>query len=146
MAAQAQGLVPVLCVGETLEEREAGGPPRWWRRQLEAVLSRERRRRRWPAAVIAYEPVWAIGTGRTASPEQAQEVHAMIRGQGRGAAMLQSPVRVRILYGGSVKASNARELFAMAGYRRRARRRRVAQGGRIRADLRGRRLNSEQVQ
>jgi triosephosphate isomerase len=102
VAAQAQGLVPVLCVGETLEEREGGRTNEVVARQLDAVR-----------AVIAYEPVWAIGTGRTASPEQAQEVHAMIRAK---VAALDATIAasVRILYGGSVKASNARELFAMA--------------------------------
>jgi len=112
MAAQAQGLVPVLCVGETLEEREGGRTTEVVARQLEAVLSVSGVGAL-AGAVIAYEPVWAIGTGRTASPEQAQEVHAMIRGK---VAALDATIAssVRILYGGSVKASNARELFAMA--------------------------------
>jgi len=112
MAAQAQGLVPVLCVGETLEEREGGRTTEVVARQLEAVLSVSGVGAL-ASAVIAYEPVWAIGTGRTASPEQAQEVHAMIRGK---VAALDATIAssVRILYGGSVKASNARELFAMA--------------------------------
>ncbi len=112
MAAQAQGLVPVLCVGETLEEREGGRTTEVVARQLEAVLSVSGVGSL-ASAVIAYEPVWAIGTGRTASPEQAQEVHAMIRGK---VAALDATIAssVRILYGGSVKASNARELFAMA--------------------------------
>jgi triosephosphate isomerase len=112
MAVQAQGLVPVLCVGETLEEREGGRTTEVVTRQLEAVLSVSGVGSL-ASAVIAYEPVWAIGTGRTASPEQAQEVHAMIRGK---VAALDATIAssVRILYGGSVKASNARELFAMA--------------------------------
>jgi triosephosphate isomerase len=112
VAAQAQGLTPVLCVGETLDEREAGRTGEVVARQLEAVLAVSGVGAI-GKAVVAYEPVWAIGTGRNATPEQAQEVHAMIRGRiaARDATIGAS---VRILYGGSVKASNARELFAMA--------------------------------
>ncbi|MDH4166045.1 MAG: triose-phosphate isomerase [Gammaproteobacteria bacterium] len=111
VAAQGHGLVPVLCVGETLEEREGDQTTSVVSRQLEAVLAVSGVQAL-AKAVIAYEPVWAIGTGRTASPEQAQEVHAMIRAK---VAERDGTIggSVRILYGGSVKASNAQELFAM---------------------------------
>jgi len=100
-AAQASGMIPILCVGETLEERDAGCTERVVMRQLDAVLTRVK----FGNAVLAYEPVWAIGTGRTATPEQAQAVHAALRGR--------VGAQARILYGGSVKASNATEIFAM---------------------------------
>ncbi|HSW13176.1 MAG TPA: triose-phosphate isomerase [Solimonas sp.] len=108
--AQACGLVPVLCVGETLQEREAGQTEAVLQRQLAAVLDLCGVDS-FAGAVIAYEPVWAIGTGKTATPEQAQEAHAFIRGQlrARNAKIADS---TRILYGGSVKADNAQTLFA----------------------------------
>jgi triosephosphate isomerase len=111
-AARQAGLVPVLCVGELLEEREEGITEIVVGRQLDAVIGVEGIHAVGDA-VIAYEPVWAIGTGKTATPEQAQEVHAFIRDK---LATLDQAVgaKIRILYGGSVKGSNAAELFAMA--------------------------------
>ena len=110
LAAKAAGLVPILCVGESLHEREAGQT--WWRleEQLDAVFSAGGPTAL-EGAVVAYEPVWAIDTGRTATPEQAQEVHAFIRGEvaARDARIAGS---LPILYGGSVKADNAAALFA----------------------------------
>ena len=105
------GMKPILCVGETLAERESGATEQVVATQLDAVLDR------WGAqalstAVVAYEPVWAIGTGKTAAPSQAQTVHAFIRGR---VAQHDSQVAqsLCILYGGSVKANNAAELFSM---------------------------------
>ena len=100
-AAQAAGLTPILCVGETLEEREAGRTEQVVARQLDAILKQAE----FGDAVLAYEPVWAIGTGRNATPEQAQAVHAFLRARVRP--------ETRILYGGSVKAQNAAAIFAM---------------------------------
>jgi len=109
-AAQAAGLIPILCVGETLEERESGVTESVVARQIEAVIAKSGVASL-AAAVIAYEPVWAIGTGKTASPEQAQAVHAFIRGMIRGldAAVADGLI---IQYGGSMKAANAAELLA----------------------------------
>lgn len=109
-AAQTAGLVPILCVGETLEEREAGITEQVVGRQLDAVLNKSGVISL-ANAVIAYEPVWAIGTGKTATPEQAQAVHAFIRAKIR-ALDAEVAEHLVIQYGGSVKASNAAELFA----------------------------------
>lgn len=112
VAAQKAGLWPILCVGETLDERELGQTVAVVSRQLLSVLERCGVAAL-SSAVVAYEPVWAIGTGVTATPSQAQEVHAAIRAlvarfDGRVAASL------RILYGGSVKSQNAVELFSQS--------------------------------
>ncbi|MGB0360684.1 MAG: triose-phosphate isomerase [Endozoicomonas sp.] len=104
------GLVPVLCIGETLEERESGATMKVVAEQINTVLCAAGTKRL-TNYIIAYEPVWAIGTGLTASPEQAQEVHAEIRAQ--LAENDQSMAdRTRILYGGSMKPDNAVELMA----------------------------------
>lgn len=112
VAAQQAGLMPVLCVGETLAERESGQTMAVVARQLDAVIERAGVGAL-ATAVVAYEPVWAIGTGMTASPAQAQEVHAAIRAQvSRLDGVLAGGLR--ILYGGSVKPQNAAELFSQA--------------------------------
>ncbi|MCU7853573.1 MAG: triose-phosphate isomerase [Candidatus Thiodiazotropha sp. (ex Monitilora ramsayi)] len=108
-AAQAAGLVPILCVGETLEEREAGVTEQVVARQLDALINLAGVESL-TDGVIAYEPVWAIGTGKTATPEQAQDVHAFIRGR-VAAKSAEVADGVRILYGGSMKPDNAKELI-----------------------------------
>ena len=112
VAVQKAGMKPILCIGETLEQREAGTTEAVVAEQLDAVIALAGVKAL-ADAVLAYEPVWAIGTGKTATPEQAQAVHAFIRQRiaGLDAAVAES---LCILYGGSVKAANAAELFAMA--------------------------------
>lgn len=105
--ALALGLCPIVCVGETLAEREAGQTEAVVKRQLAAVIHAVAHCT--SEIVVAYEPVWAIGTGKTASPEQAQQVHAVLRAQ--LSAATQHPERVRILYGGSMNAANAASLL-----------------------------------
>lgn len=109
--AQKSGLTPILCVGETLEERESGTTEEVVGRQIDIVMD-QAGVSAFEQAIVAYEPVWAIGTGKTATPEQAQEIHAFIRERiasrdDRIAADL------RLLYGGSVNGDNAAELFGM---------------------------------
>ena len=111
MAARANGLTPVLCVGETLEQREAGQTESVLAAQLGAVLGLAGATT-FSGAVIAYEPVWAIGTGKTASPDQVQAVHGFIRSQ-LAEQDAKLPQLTRILYGGSVKPDNAAKLFAL---------------------------------
>lgn len=111
IVAQRAGLIPILCVGETLEQREAGMTERVIDKQLRAVIDTAGIESL-GKAVIAYEPIWAIGTGKTASPQQAQEVHAFIR-NGIATQNINIAKELTILYGGSVKANNASELFAM---------------------------------
>ncbi|WP_445361178.1 triose-phosphate isomerase [Microbulbifer sp. EKSA005] len=108
VAAQEAGLTPILCVGETLEEREQERTLEVVAEQLQAVADIIDSAG-WKQSVIAYEPVWAIGTGKTATPDEAQAVHAFIRSQ-----LGDLGAEVQILYGGSVKSANARELFAQA--------------------------------
>jgi triosephosphate isomerase (TIM) len=107
-AALAAGITPIVCVGETLAEREAGGTEEVVKRQLAAVIHANGHCI--SEVVVAYEPVWAIGTGKTASPEEAQAVHAVLRAQLK-AATGQS-AQIKILYGGSMNAANAASLLA----------------------------------
>lgn len=112
-AAQTHGLIPIICVGETLEERENGSTMTVIARQVRGALQGQT-----PIAmaalVIAYEPVWAIGTGRTATPTQAQEVHAAIRTLLADLTNQSTAAAVRILYGGSVKPENVDSIMAQA--------------------------------
>lgn len=111
-AARRNGIKPIFCIGETLQEREQGITNDVCSRQIDAVIALEGVEAL-ADGVIAYEPVWAIGTGKTASPEQAQEVHAFIRGK---IAALNADVAegLRILYGGSMNPANAAELISQA--------------------------------
>ncbi len=111
-AAQAAGLRPIVCVGETLEQREAGETLAVVERQVRAVLD-ELGKQAPGFAAVAYEPVWAIGTGKVARPEDAQEVHAHVRGLLAGRSE-ELAAATRILYGGSVKAENAEGLLSQA--------------------------------
>lgn len=109
--ALATGVTPIVCVGETLQEREAGSTSAVVTRQLDAVLAALEAAET-ARLVVAYEPVWAIGTGKTATPEMAQEVHALLRSR-LAAKSATTAKQVAILYGGSMKPDNARELLAM---------------------------------
>ena len=110
-AALANGITPIVCVGETLAQREAGQTEEVVKRQLAAVIHVNGHCI--SEIVVAYEPVWAIGTGKTASPEQAQSVHAVLRAQLHHAASAHA-AGIRIVYGGSMNAANAAELLAQA--------------------------------
>ena len=109
-AALAAGITPIVCVGETLAEREAGHTEEVVRRQLAAVIHVNGHCI--SEIVVAYEPVWAIGTGKTASPQEAQAVHAVLRAQLKAAS--DQSARVKILYGGSMNAANAASLLSQA--------------------------------
>ena len=105
--ALAAGITPIVCVGETLAQRESGGAEEVVKRQLAAVIHTNGHCI--SEIVVAYEPVWAIGTGKTASPEQAQQMHAVLRAQLKAATA--QPTRIKILYGGSMNAANAAQLL-----------------------------------
>lgn len=111
-AALDAGLAPILCVGESLDQREAGVTLKIIDDQLEAVFALADNHPSLSRAVIAYEPIWAIGTGKQATPEQAQEVHQAIREKCRSVEQAFGD-QIRILYGGSVKPDNAKGLFSM---------------------------------
>ena len=137
LAALAAGLMPIVCVGELLAEREAGQTAAVIRRQFDGSLadvSAEQIER----VVIAYEPVWAIGTGKVATPEQAEEVHADLRRLLAERYNERSAGKVRILYGGSVKAEQCRRTAVAAEHRRRTGRRREPEGRRLPRHRRGR--------
>merc|ERR1719215_988997 len=106
---QDKGIKVIFCIGESLEEREAGKTDEVNKRQLSAVLPAIKD---WDSVVIAYEPVWAIGTGKVATPEQAQDAHAAIRAFLKDAVSAEVAEKMRIQYGGSVKPENCAELIA----------------------------------
>ncbi|PHJ19773.1 triose-phosphate isomerase tpi-ii [Cystoisospora suis] len=110
-AALNEGLKVILCVGETLQEREGGETEKVLASQLEAVRGVISSDKEWESIVIAYEPVWAIGTGKTATPQLAQETHQQIRSWMRRSVSPAVAESIRIIYGGSVKGNNAKELF-----------------------------------
>lgn len=112
VAALKSGLTPIVCVGETLAQREAAQTNAVVGGQLDVVLA-ALEAGQVEAVVVAYEPVWAIGTGKTATPEMAQDVHAMLRAR-LALKSVEAAAKVRILYGGSMKPDNAKELLAMA--------------------------------
>jgi triosephosphate isomerase len=113
-AAVQLGLTPIICIGETLEEREEGQTFRVVRKQLEGSLRTFREDKNLlSSTILAYEPVWAIGTGRTATPEQAQEVHHFVREWIGGTFSRETADLIRILYGGSVKPDNVKDLMSM---------------------------------
>ncbi len=109
--ALAEGLVPIVCVGERIDEREAGKTEEVVGSQFDGVFA-EIDKAGFDKCVIAYEPVWAIGTGKTATPEMAEEVHRFIRGKAKALYGSESAEAVQILYGGSMKPSNSAELLA----------------------------------
>jgi triosephosphate isomerase (TIM) len=112
-AAQRDGLIPIICIGETLEQRERGETTALIARQVRTALQ-EQNKGAFSSLIVAYEPVWAIGTGRTATPTQAQEVHAVIRATLAELSDRATAEMVRILYGGSVKPDNVDGLMAEA--------------------------------
>jgi triosephosphate isomerase len=112
-AAVLLGLIPILCIGETLEEREAGNTFEVIKEQLDKSLKNFiLDQMMLPSTILAYEPVWAIGTGKTATPAQAQEVHKFIRGWIETTFNIGTANQVRILYGGSVKPENISDLMS----------------------------------
>jgi len=112
-AASESGLIPIICIGETIQEREAGKTFDIIREQLSGSLDNFKEKGRIPVStILAYEPVWAIGTGLTATPEQAQEVHQFIRHWLKDEFDQDSAEKIRILYGGSVKPDNATDLMS----------------------------------